>query len=394
MPKNEQDIKWACNNCTYENWTSAIKCTLCYAPRPPHVTPKTRKPSGISETSGKTNEIITNDPLICPASDKNTQQPAVKWYCHGCTYENWPKSSRCVMCFAPKPKVLNKSTRKTSNGETAGGNKEKGREISPKFSRASNKLEAKISNNDKNRNISSLKSQKWVCPKCTYENWPKTTDCVLCRYPRHTLGPKSKNEEIVRNSMLDMRKNKTATRRRSPSTSVSEPSLAIQTVNQEEDTIIYDIAASSNRNDSDEVRQICNRMTESDWMWLNACIGVVENEPSAVESYLNAGGDSTTQLTREDVLVLNRPGVFELGYTLVHLAVRFHREELLTLLLTPEVATKAFKKVPSHVSPELAAEVRKEISHTLRQRKGDWPCYFFTNQVTFALQAGNESSIS
>lgn len=391
MPKNEQNIKWACRNCTYENWPSAIKCTLCYAPRPSNVTPKTRKPAGISEHSGKKNELITNDHLICPSYDKNAQQPTVvKWYCQGCTYENWPKSSHCVMCLAPKPKSFTNSLRNASNAETAGSNREKSRDISPKFSRASNKHEDEISNNDKNRTISSLKNHKWICPKCTYENWPKTTDCVLCKYARPPLGYKSKNDENGKNSSLDAKKKNSATRRRSPKASVSEPTpLEIKATNQEKDTFIYDIAASANRNDSDEVRQICNSMTDSDWMWLNACVGVVENEPSAVESYLDAGGDPTTQLTREDVLVLNRPGVFELGYTLVHLAVRFHREELLTLLLTPEVAKKAFKKVPSHVSPELAAEVRKEISHTLRQRKGDWPCYFFTNQVTFALQAGN-----
>ena len=141
MPKNEQNIKWACRNCTYENWPSAIKCTLCYAPRPPNITPKTRKPAGFSENSGKTNELITNDHLICPVYDKNTQQSTVKWYCLGCTYENWPKSSHCVMCLAPKAKSFTNSLRNTSNAETVGSNREKSRDISPKFNRANNKHE-------------------------------------------------------------------------------------------------------------------------------------------------------------------------------------------------------------------------------------------------------------
>jgi len=36
----------------------------------------------------------------------------------------------------------------------------------------------------------------------------------------------------------------------------------------------------------------------------------------------------------------------------------------------------------------LAADIRKQMGHTIRQRKGDWRCYFFTDQVTFVLPAG------
>nr|4S1Z_F Chain F, Ubiquitin thioesterase ZRANB1 [Bos taurus]4S1Z_G Chain G, Ubiquitin thioesterase ZRANB1 [Bos taurus]4S1Z_H Chain H, Ubiquitin thioesterase ZRANB1 [Bos taurus]4S1Z_I Chain I, Ubiquitin thioesterase ZRANB1 [Bos taurus]4S1Z_J Chain J, Ubiquitin thioesterase ZRANB1 [Bos taurus] len=31
---SERGIKWACEYCTYENWPSAIKCTMCRAQRP------------------------------------------------------------------------------------------------------------------------------------------------------------------------------------------------------------------------------------------------------------------------------------------------------------------------------------------------------------------------
>nr|5AF6_F Chain F, TRABID [Homo sapiens]5AF6_G Chain G, TRABID [Homo sapiens]5AF6_H Chain H, TRABID [Homo sapiens]5AF6_I Chain I, TRABID [Homo sapiens]5AF6_J Chain J, TRABID [Homo sapiens] len=33
-PMSERGIKWACEYCTYENWPSAIKCTMCRAQRP------------------------------------------------------------------------------------------------------------------------------------------------------------------------------------------------------------------------------------------------------------------------------------------------------------------------------------------------------------------------
>lgn len=133
--------------------------------------------------------------------------------------------------------------------------------------------------------------------------------------------------------------------------------------------------------------QIRNRLKDSDWLWLSACIGVVEGETSSVNGYLNAGGDLSRQLTREDCVVLNRPGVFEVGHTLVHLAFKFKRDELITVLLTPEVTGHHLHRVPCIACPELAADVRKQMGHTIRQRKGDWRCYFFTDQVTFVLPA-------
>jgi len=38
-----------------------------------------------------------------------------------------------------------------------------------------------------------------------------------------------------------------------------------------------------------------------DWQWLNACLGVVENNYSAVEAYLSCGGNPARSLTvRQD----------------------------------------------------------------------------------------------
>jgi len=56
--------------------------------------------------------------------------------------------------------------------------------------------------------------------------------------------------------------------------------------------------------------------------WLSACLGVVEGDPSSVEAFLSAGGDPARQLTASEVALLNRPSAFDVGYTLVHLAIR------------------------------------------------------------------------
>lgn len=60
----------------------------------------------------------------------------------------------------------------------------------------------------------------------------------------------------------------------------------------------------------------------ADWNWLNACIGVIEGDPNPVEAYLSSGGDPARTLTASEVAILNRSSAFDVGHTLVHLAIR------------------------------------------------------------------------
>lgn len=396
MPKKEESLKWACKYCTYFNWPCSVKCTLCRAPRPPRViTQEASRTTNVSEDiyeAASSDRIISTDPIICSSSDNKSLSPRLteqtednsKWTCACCTYENWPRSLHCVMCRASKQKS-GKNGRYTESGN---GNRDaSSKSVSPKSPRSvgnNGRLDSKTINNDKNRAL--LKIHKWTCPQCTYENWPKTTKCVLCK----CLKPaKIKQEEVAKNTLLDNNPKRPSTsKKRSPTSSVSEATLEIQPSSQIGETIIYDIPASDDVNDNEEVLQIRNCLKDSDWLWLSACIGVVEGDTASVESYLNSGNDLSRQLTREDCLVLNRPGVFEVGHTLVHLAFKFKREELMTILLTPEVTSHHLRRVPCIACPELAADIRKQMGHTMRQRKGDWRCYFFTDQVTFVLPAG------
>ncbi|XP_015759488.1 PREDICTED: LOW QUALITY PROTEIN: ubiquitin thioesterase Zranb1-like [Acropora digitifera] len=399
MPKKEESLKWACEYCTYLNWPCSEKCTLCCTPRPPQViTQESRRPTIVSEDiyeAASCDRIISKDPLICSSKEKNTQsaqlpeqiEDYVKWTCSSCTYENWPRSLYCSMCRTSKLK----SGKNAKQLEPGSGNKDassrSGSPRSPSLVGGNGRLDSKTINNDKNRAL--LRSNlKWICPQCTYENWPKTPKCALCKCLK---PPKTKYDEIAKNSTSDNNvntKRPSTSKRRSPNSSVSESALGIQPTHPVGEQIIYDIPASDDINDNEEVMQIRNRLKDSDWLWLSACIGVVEGETSSVNGYLNAGGDLSRQLTREDCVVLNRPGVFEVGHTLVHLAFKFKRDELITVLLTPEVTGHHLHRVPCIACPELAADVRKQMGHTIRQRKGDWRCYFFTDQVTFVLPAG------
>lgn len=61
---------------------------------------------------------------------------------------------------------------------------------------------------------------------------------------------------------------------------------------------------------------------------------MVEGDLAAVEAYKSSGGDIARQLTADEVQLLNRSSAFGVGFTLVHLAIRFQRQDMLAILLT------------------------------------------------------------
>lgn len=136
------------------------------------------------------------------------------------------------------------------------------------------------------------------------------------------------------------------------------------------------------------MRQVRNTLSSTDWLFLNACLGIVNNDESAVKAYLRQDGDRARQLNKNECLVLGQAQTFTVGSTLVHLAIRFQRSELLGLLLTP-APSDARKRLPSESNLDLACSIREELSLSLHQHKvGDWPCYYTTQINTFILPAG------
>ena len=71
--------------------------------------------------------------------------------------------------------------------------------------------------------------------------------------------------------------------------------------------------------------------------------------------------------------------------------LRFQQSDVLSLLLTPAPA-EARKRLPSQSNPHLATSLREAAALCLKQHKGDWPCYFFTQLTTFILPAGKQCS--
>ncbi|KAK2511177.1 Zranb1 [Columba guinea] len=386
----ERGIKWACEYCTYENWPSAIKCTMCRAQRPSG-TIITEDPfkSGSSDIGRDWDPASTeggSSPLICPDSSARprvkssySMESANKWSCHMCTYLNWPRAIRCTQCLSQR------RTRSPTESPQSSGS---GSRPVP-FS-----VDPCEEYNDRNK--LNTRAQHWTCSVCTYENWAKARKCVVCDHPRPNnieaieLADTEEASSIINEQDRARWRGSCSSgnsQRRSPPTTKRESDVKM-------DFQRIELAGAVGSKEELEVdfkklKQIKNRMKKTDWLFLNACVGVVEGDLAAVEAYKSSGGDIARQLTADEVRLLNRPSAFDVGYTLVHLAIRFQRQDMLAILLT-EVSQHAAKCIPAMVCPEVTEQIRREIAASLHQRKGDFACYFLTDLVTFTLPADIE----
>ncbi|NXW78636.1 ZRAN1 thioesterase, partial [Hirundo rustica] len=386
----ERGSKWACEYCTYENWPSAIKCTMCRAQRPSG-TIITEDPfkSGSSDIGRDWDPTSTeggSSPLICPDSSARprvkssySMESANKWSCHMCTYLNWPRAIRCTQCLSQR------RTRSPTESPQSSGS---GSRLVP-FS-----VDPCEEYNDRNK--LNTRAQHWTCSVCTYENWAKARKCVVCDHPRPNnieaieLADTEEASSIINEQDRARWRGSCSSgnsQRRSPPTTKRESDVKM-------DFQRIELAGAVGSKEELEVdfkklKQIKNRMKKTDWLFLNACVGVVEGDLAAVEAYKSSGGDIARQLTADEVRLLNRPSAFDVGYTLVHLAIRFQRQDMLAILLT-EVSQHAAKCIPAMVCPEVTEQIRREIAASLHQRKGDFACYFLTDLVTFTLPADIE----
>lgn len=414
--------KWSCEYCTYENWPATKKCVLCRAPKPPQY---------IDEDAPVEQDIYKMAPLVypdaigpCSSHSTTSSQPVMsdpagsqKWTCQTCTYLNWPKASKCTQCLTVRPRSAGGSVSPTQPLSIDVNIAESG--ISAKNSPSSPEA-AKAINNDKNRAVatavrSTALPTKWPCRSCTYENWLRSIRCVLCGVPR-SEGAAAAGPQKERPPHVEKESNRSSSggggtmlkKRRSPMSSThnlpdaidnfhhpggatASPSI-YQQQQQLDRHVAKEFSSNIRKKDDRKMRQFRNRLRDLNWLWMNACQGVVNGDPHAVEAYLASGGDPTRQLTANESDLLSRPSAFTVGHTLIHLALRFNREDILSALLaTPEATSKARKRVPSYVAPDLAAEIMRDVARALRQRKGDFPCHFLTDYSTFALPTGKTS---
>ncbi|KAM4636650.1 ubiquitin thioesterase ZRANB1 isoform 2-T3 [Discoglossus pictus] len=355
----EHGIKWPCEYCTYENWPSAIKCTMCRAQRPSGAI-ITEEPFKSSTPDVGTIERGGGSPLICPDSSARprvkssySMENGSKWSCHMCTYLNWPRAIRCTQCLSQR------RTRSPTESPQSSGS---GLRSIP------GPIDPCEEYNDRNK--LNIKGQHWTCSACTYENCAKEKKCVVCDHPTPNNMDAIELADADEASSIINEQDRARWRGGCSSSNSQRRSPPISKRDSDMDFQRIELAGAVGSKDELELdlkklKQIKNRMRKTDWLFLNACVGVVEGDLSAVEAYKTSGGDIARQLSADEVSLLNRPSAFD-------------------------VTQHAVKCIPAMVCPELTEQIRREIAASMHQRKGDFACYFLTDLVTFTLPADIE----
>ncbi len=276
----EQKVKWVCDYCTYENWPSAVKCTMCRAQRSrgPIITEEPYKNSPDLDSS------LEWDPpriesgsslLICPDSSARPRvrsasmaEIANKWSCQMCTYLNWPRAIRCTQCLCQRLRTSSPTESPQTSGSNAG--------CRPVLHSPVDTCEEY---NDRNR--LNTHQQHWTCTACTYQNLPKTTKCVVCDHPKPNNQEAIELAESAEPTPMINEQDRARWRgscsggqgqRRSPPMPKREDS-----VKMDFQRIELAAGAMSSKEEQEvdfkKLKQIRNRMRKTDWLFLNACAG-------------------------------------------------------------------------------------------------------------------------
>ncbi|MFH4983031.1 hypothetical protein AB6A40_009740 [Gnathostoma spinigerum] len=138
MSKNNTSQKWSCSLCTYSNYDSAKRCTMCRSPRYAVFIPG----------SPCNSEVIYN-------CDQNIIK---RWPCPDCTYMNVIKARRCSLCYRLRPAVYAEEGILIENSDNP------------------------VDSNETKSLSNAL--NKWECAQCTYKNWPLVKQCTMCSAPK------------------------------------------------------------------------------------------------------------------------------------------------------------------------------------------------------------------
>ncbi|EUB60098.1 Ubiquitin thioesterase zranb1-A [Echinococcus granulosus] len=279
----EDARKWACPRCTFENWPRSLRCTLCDAPRQTLYHP-----------------VENKSPCI---DTSNSKLFSGGWSCPTCTYDNWAASGRCTQCGTTSP--------------LASTSKQPSTDYLPS-----------------SPSLTSLGVVKWICPSCTYENWPKSKRCVMCR-------------------------------------SSPPPSS---------------LASSSS----------CTITSTIDW--ISACKAVITGDSDVLKKFILTAGSlsplSSRQLTPQDCQMLEQwssgeSNVLKPGLSLLDLARFYNRTEwvssLSALYPTSSLTRPGAKRSVCQSSACAAKELRRLLDSCVRQRRGSFRCSYLIEFGTFYL---------
>ena len=407
--------KWSCSTCTYLNWPKSMKCVQCYTPKPDlsqeinNNNNNTNNNSSsennsvsngdINNKSNETNTILLknqhinhpnspisnrslcNSPCTVPKielkqstsnSDNINTTPEItttvnnnnststtadsstskKWPCSVCTYQNWPKSQRCVMCHLP---------RYTNN------------------------------NNNNNSNNSSSPN-----PVLNNNSTTPTTPTT----PNNSNTSTNSNNNNNSNNTTNSNNKKTNTQQH------KENIINIQ-INNSVNNNNNNINNTSNTLNQQQ-QKLLNYQLQMDRLFLSACQGIVEADLTNLNLYVTAGGDLTRCLTADECKILNRNNnnnspnpnsennnntnnsqtssnnnIYFPGLTLIHLCYQFKRKDILIKLLNQ---SNTLKKLYLNNSNNNNKTIT--LNNTLNNMKNN----YYNNMILNNYNSGNNNN--
>jgi len=378
-----------------------------------------KRKSGI-ESLSLSSYRIQEEPNQLPSTTSTSRSLSSllnKWSCLVCTYENWPRTQKCAMCFTPLGKKAPPATlhgeefddgleanlsQICSQNAKARSDNSSNSALMPLSPRASSESRTK-DENLRNFVLSHSKSNPPMNRSASARRGspgPGSPGSISPRSSESESGAKSSASAIAHNSKggggggsgggISSDLSGSGVQRGS-NNSLSGGAAAASSATSAATTTTPD-----NRKIERESREIDRRLRQArkhgnlpdvDWLFLRAFLGALENELDAVDAFLVAGGDRDRLLSEDDCALLGRPSAFSPGTSLIQVAVRFQSEDVLALLLTSEMEAQTIKRMPSHISPDIAADILRHVSVTLRQKKGPFGCYFVSDCVTFSWPA-------
>lgn len=164
MSLDSEPSKWICEYCTYENFPSAQKCTMCRGAKPlitEDIYKLKNDPHGPSESS------------VMSPTKTTINEKGNSWRCDECKRVNSVTHKLCIGCNATR--YREDCMREQLGSLTIG----------------ENEITSTAINDQRN-----LNNQKWSCHVCTYENWPKAVKCIMCCTTKSRISPVSSTHSI------------------------------------------------------------------------------------------------------------------------------------------------------------------------------------------------------
>jgi len=358
---------WTCKSCSYQNSFNTYWCSNCHYNR-----------DAIADMNNQ--NLKHSENLLSISNDDSKSNSVSKWACPCCTYLNWNSSKSCVMCkFSKETADI-----EMNNNEHSIQNSINKSETQNSVANKSNHTEAKNTNSVNKsclevqllkgpiKNESSVNAVEVVLNKDTSNiDWKRSI----------SQSSNESNEDLT----LKLSSSRNTNMKCEKKQDLSTPTSSHVPTCSSEINVPTNFVYSKSLRGADYRLYKKRKRSQLNRLFIKACIGVVENHIEPVTDYIANGGNISRAITSEEAKILNRPSAFDSGFTLVHLAVRFRRQNILTFLLDPKISVKSFKRNPSNLSPETADVIQREIISSLRRGKDDFCCKFFSEFTTFQL---------